>query len=180
MWFTTGQRNDKTCMYQQVHSLANPLKYLKYFAVSNWLQPPANSSWPTGAYHIWKMRATYHLFDGTLDWKRGWSMAYSIGNEAAWAIDHRSTSLFIHEWTKKLSKLSKNEIAEFLTENGRKKCKNTQKMLLDERYLLFEEYHQEIIGQSFQESLRRGKLVKKLAIFWTYQKTIMEFGFRII
>ena len=46
---------------------------------------------PTGAYHIWKMRAIYHRFDGTFHWKRGWSMVYLIGNEAAWEIDHRST-----------------------------------------------------------------------------------------
>ena len=47
---------------------------------------------PTGAYHIWKMRAIYHRFDGTFHWKRGWLMVYLIGNEAAWEIDHRSTS----------------------------------------------------------------------------------------
>ena len=35
------------------------------------------------------MRAIYHLSDGTFDWKRGWSMVYLIGNEAAWPINHR-------------------------------------------------------------------------------------------
>ena len=48
---------------------------------------------PTGVYHIWKMRAIYRRFNGTFQWKRGWSMVYLIGNEAAWEIDHRSTSL---------------------------------------------------------------------------------------
>ena len=47
---------------------------------------------PAGAYHIWKMRAIYHRFDDTFHWKRGWLMVYLIGNEAAWEIDHRSTS----------------------------------------------------------------------------------------
>ena len=46
---------------------------------------------PTGVDQIWKMRAIYHRFDGLLTWKRDWSMVYLPGNEAASAIDHRST-----------------------------------------------------------------------------------------
>ena len=33
------------------------------------------------------------------------------------------------------------------------------------------------IGQSFEESLRRGKHVKNLEIIWMNIKTIIEFGF---
>ena len=36
------------------------------------------------------------------------------------------------------------------------------------------------INQSFEESLRGGKLVKNLEIFWMNNKTIIEFGFRLI
>ena len=47
----------------------------KYFAIFDWLQsPPLILHKQNGAYHIRKMRAIYHWFDGTFDWKRGWSM----------------------------------------------------------------------------------------------------------
>ena len=36
------------------------------------------------------------------------------------------------------------------------------------------------INQSFEESLRGGKLVKNLEIFWMNNKTIIEFGFRLM
>ena len=36
------------------------------------------------------------------------------------------------------------------------------------------------INQSFEESLRGGKLVKNLEIFWMNDKTIIEFGFRLM
>ena len=36
------------------------------------------------------------------------------------------------------------------------------------------------IGQSLEESLRGGKHVKDLKIFWMNNKTIIEFGFRRI
>ena len=35
------------------------------------------------------------------------------------------------------------------------------------------------IGQSFEESLRGGELIKNLEIFWRNNKTIIEFGFRM-
>ena len=35
-------------------------------------------------------------------------------------------------------------------------------------------------GQSLEESLAGGKLVKNLKIFWTNDKTIIEFGFRMM
>ena len=43
----------------------------------------------------------------------------------------------IHEWTKKWrSRLSEDEVAEFLTKTARKKCKNTQSMSLVDNTLL--------------------------------------------
>ena len=68
------------------------------------------------------------------------------------------------------SRLSEDEIAEFLTETERKEKKNTQNILLDICYQLFEEYPQERpsvyilklclkIGQSLEDleiSLRGG------------------------
>ena len=36
------------------------------------------------------------------------------------------------------------------------------------------------IGQSFEESLRGGELIKNLEIFWRNNKTIIEFGLRIL
>ena len=76
------------------------------------------------------------------------------------------------------SRLSEDEIAEFLPKTERKKCKNTQN-IAD----VIEEYLQEKtsvyilrpcweIGQGFEESLRGGKLVKNLEIFWMNNKTI--------
>ena len=38
------------------------------------------------------MWAIYHWFDGIFDLKQGCLIVYLIGNEAAWAIDHWSTS----------------------------------------------------------------------------------------
>ena len=35
-------------------------------------------------------------------------------------------------------------------------------------------------GQSLEESLSGGKLVKNLKIFWMIDKTIIEFGFRLM
>ena len=67
--------------------------------------------------------------------------------------------------------------AEFLTKIERNKCNNTQNIVIDGCYLLFEEYLQEKkrciyilnrcreIGLSFQKSLRGGKLVKNFEIF---------------
>ena len=90
------------------------------------------------------------------------------------------------------SRLSEDEIAEFLTETERKENKNTQNILLNICYLLFEEYPQKRpcvyilklcrkIGQSLEEmSLRGGKLVKNFIIFWMNNKTIIEFGFRMM
>ena len=76
------------------------------------------------------------------------------------------------------SRLPEDEIAEFLTEETElKENKNTQNILLNICYLLFEEYPQKRpcvyilklcrkIGQSLEEiSLRGGKLVKKFIIF---------------
>ena len=75
------------------------------------------------------------------------------------------------------SRLSEDEIAEFLTETEWKENKNTQNILLNICYLLFEEYPQKRpcvyilklcrkIGQSLEEiSLRGGKPVKNFIIF---------------
>ena len=86
----------------------------------------------------------------------------------------------------------RRRIAEFLTKIERKKCNNTQNIVIDGCYLLFEEYLQEKkgsiyilnpcreIGLSFEKSLRGGKLVKNFEIFWMSNKTIIEFGFRVM
>ena len=36
------------------------------------------------------------------------------------------------------------------------------------------------ISQSFEESLRRGKVVKNLDVFWMNNETIIELGFRLM
>ena len=64
----------------------------------------------------------------------------------------------------------KDEVAEFLTKTERSKSKNTQNILLDGYYLLFEEYLHgkkhvlypkpcREISQSFEESLRGGIII---------------------
>ena len=63
--------------------------------------------------------------DGIFAWKRG-CLGSSEPKKGVHGFQH-----------------SKYEIAEFLTETERKKCKNTQKTLLDGCYVLFEEYLQE-------------------------------------
>ena len=46
--------------------------YSKYFAVAfDSIPGLILGIIPTGAYHIWKMQATYHRFDGIFAWKRG-------------------------------------------------------------------------------------------------------------
>ena len=75
----------------------------------------------------------YHRFDGI----------HFIGNKGI-EIDYRSTSFsmrgrlaVIHEWTKKWrSRLSEDEVAEFLTKTARNKCKNTQNISLVDNILL--------------------------------------------
>ena len=69
-------------------------------------------------------------------------MVYLIGNVAEWVIDHRSAS-FPSEGNQGPSRLSEEYFAEFLTKTERKESKNTQNLLLDRCYLLFEEYLQE-------------------------------------
>ena len=80
----------------------------------------------------------------------------------------------------------RRRIAEFLTKIERKKCNNTQNIVIDGCYLLFEEYLQEKkgsiyilnpcreIGLSFEKSLRGVKLVKNFEIFWMSNITIIE------
>ena len=63
------------------------------------------------------------IFDGIFHWKRG-----CLGNS---------------EPKKWRSQLSEDEMTEFLTKCGWKKCNNTQNILLGWSYLLFEEYLQE-------------------------------------
>ena len=46
--------------------------YSKYFAVAfDSIPGLILRIIPNGAYHIWKMQATYHRFDGIFAWKRG-------------------------------------------------------------------------------------------------------------
>ena len=96
------------------------------------------------------------------------STVHLIGNGAdRWYIC-LETRLLRQKWTEKwLSRLFEDGIAELLTYTEWKKCKNTQNILLDGFYLLFEEYLQDKtsvyilklcgeIGQSFEESLWGG------------------------
>ena len=73
--------------------------------------------------------------------------------------------------------------SEFLTKTERKKCKNTRNILLDGCYLFLSSISKEPwreIAKSFEESLRGDKLVKNFEIFWMNNKTIIEFGFRLM
>ena len=76
----------------------------KQFTVSDWLQSPNSPFYNQVAFTIfekWKHYLYTILSTVYLNWKRGWSIAYLIGNEAVRAIDHRqATRLFIHEWTR--------------------------------------------------------------------------------
>ena len=128
-----------------------------------------------------KIWAIYHRLYGISAWKRGWSKVYFL-----------TTRLFGQQWTKKWCWwLCEDEIAEFLTKTEGRKCKNTQNILLDWCYLLFEKYLQEkiicfysenlpryIIGLRFTEIPRGGKPEKSLEIFWMKNKTIFQFGIR--
>ena len=131
------------------------------------------------------------LIDGIFVWKRGCCM----GNRPSINLVSRRGRLAVFffepvNWKKNWrSRLSEDEIAGFLTKIERKKCKNSQyqNLLLNGCYLLFEEYEEEKnkkktsvyilkpyreIGQSLEESLRGGKLIKNLEIFWMNNKII--------
>ena len=105
-------------------------------------------------------------------------MVYLIGNEAECMANRLSINVISRRaGVAVYSRLSEDEIAEFLTETERKENKNTQNILLNICYLLFEEYPQKRpcvyilklcrkIGQSLEEiSLRGDKLVKNFIIF---------------
>ena len=62
-------------------------------------------------------------------------MVYLPRNTAAWAT--------VNYQKRRLSRLSEDEIAEFLTKTERKKFKITQNILLIGCFLCFEEYLQE-------------------------------------
>ena len=85
-------------------------------------------------------------------------MAYWLGN----GVD-RWYDIYLETRLLGRSRLSEDEKAEFFTKTERKKCKNTQNILLDGCYLLFEQYLLENtsvdilnpyreIGQSLEES----------------------------
>ena len=67
-------------------------------------------------------------------------MAYLLGNE----VDQWYICLEFYLGNSGLKKMEftaiKDEVAEFLTKTERRKSKNTQNILLDGCYLLFEEY----------------------------------------
>ena len=68
------------------------------------------------------------------------------------------SSLFTDEWTKKMAiTVIRRRIAEFLTKIERKKCNNTQNMVIDGCYLLFEEYLQEKKNDLFISWIRAEK-----------------------
>ena len=103
-----------------------------------------------------------------------------------WTIDQPRfqeqppSRLFTSEPKKLRSRLSEDEIAEFLTKTEQKKCQTTQNILLGGCYLLCKEYLEEKlfyilkprreIGQSLEERLRGSKLVNppRPAHFFTY------------
>ena len=101
-------------------------------------------------------------------------MVYLIGNEVACMANRLSINVISRRaGVAVYSRLSEDEIAE----TERKENKNTQNILLNICYLLFEEYPQKRpcvyilklcrkVGQSLEEiSLRGGKLVKNFIIF---------------
>ena len=65
-------------------------------------------------------------------------MAYWLGNEVAWAIEEAQRPSYSRVNQKKVA--IEDEIAKFLTKTERKESKNTQIILLNACYLLFEEY----------------------------------------
>ena len=119
-----------------------------------------------------------------------------MGGRPSINILSRCARLAVYSLTSELKKMAITVIrrrkAEFLTKIERKKCNNTQNIVIDGCYLLFEEYLQEKkgsiyilnpcreIGLSFEKSLRGGKLVKNFEIFWMSNITIIELGFRVM
>ena len=99
----------------------------------------------------WYICLETRLIDGIFAWKRD-----CLGNQ----------------WSKKWrSRLSEDELAEFL-----KKCKNTQNILLDRSYLLFEEYLQKKknIFLYLETVPRNGpKFWKNLETFWMNNITVI-------
>ena len=98
-------------------------------------------------------------------------MAFLLGNE----VDQWYICLEVCLGNSGLKKMEftaiKDEVAEFLTKTERRKSKNTQNILLDGCYLLFEELSARKktsvlypklcreIGQSFEESLPGGSII---------------------
>lgn len=72
-------------------------------------------------------------------------LSFSIDSIVYPVVQSAAAYLFMPRWTRhKLRSLpSEDEIAEFLTKTERKKCSNTQKMLLDKFHLIFRQYLQE-------------------------------------
>ena len=92
--------------------------------------PPANSSQPTGASHFledasnipsnqWHICLETRLINGIFAWK---------------------SALAIVDLKKMEFTAIKDQVAEFFTKTERRQSKNTQDILLDGCYLLFEEY----------------------------------------
>ena len=81
----------------------------------------------------WYISLETRLIHGIFDWKRG-----RIGNRPSIKLSStRGRLAIIHEWTKKWrSRLSEDEVAEFLTKTARDKCKNTQNISLVDKVLL--------------------------------------------
>ena len=81
----------------------------------------------------WYISLETRLIHGIFDWKRG-----RIGNRPSIKLSStRGRLAIIHEWTKKWrSRLSEDEVAEFLTKTARDKCKNTQNISLVDNILL--------------------------------------------
>ena len=122
------------------------------------------------------------------------NVVYWFADQVTWAIEHRSTSFRrrggpavysrVSKTRMAFTRLSEEELAEFLTKTKRKEINtNTQNILLNGCYLFFGKYMQEKLvfiswncaKQGQQKSLRGSKLVP---IFWVNNKTILEFGLR--
>ena len=135
-------------------------------------------------FHWWYIYLETRLIDGILDWKRG-----RMGNRPLINLVSRRSWLAVYsQWTKKWrSRPSEDEVAEFQAKTAQNKCKNKQNISLDGSYLLFRCIRKEKHlftssnrAEKYATILRWRKLVKNGEIFRMNNKTIIEFGFRMM
>ena len=129
------------------------------------------------------MRAIYHRIDGIFDWKRGRMHGQQTFDQRDFPA-HRRSCLFTTvrrrdnwisdwDWTEGKQEYAKHITQYMLSTFWGVSAKKT--------LCLYPETVPKKIGQSLEEiSLRGGKLVKNFIIFWMNNKTIIEFGFRMM